>query len=142
MGNRRGLLGLAQPARHFIHHFGVFASDFAASESFYTSALEALDIRAGYRTQTIAEFWIREHGAPSLSLEIAPTDAEVTRGLHLAFEAADRSTVDAFHQAAVAAGGISRHEPRYWPEYRAYAAFVSDPDGNNVEALVKEAEAS
>lgn len=52
------------------------------------------------------------------------------------------STVDAFHQAAVAAGGTSRHEPRYWPEYRAYAAFDSDPDGNNVEALVKEAEAS
>jgi catechol 2,3-dioxygenase-like lactoylglutathione lyase family enzyme len=130
------------PARHLIHHVGVFASDFAASESFYTSALEALDIRAGYRTDTIAEYWIPEHDAPSLSLETAPTDAEVTRGLHLAFEAADRSTVDAFHQAAVVAGGSSRHEPRYWPEYRAYAAFVSDPDGNNVEALVKEAEAS
>jgi hypothetical protein len=78
------------PARHLIHHVGVFASDFAASEFFYTSALEALGIEA----------------------------------------------------AAVVAGGTSRHEPRYWPEYRAHSALVSDPDGNNVEALVKEAEAS
>ena len=69
----------------------------------------------------------------------AETSEDVTRGVHVAFEAADRSAVDAFHQAAVAAGGISRHEPRHWPEYRAYCAFVSDPDGNNIEALVKDA---
>lgn len=75
-------------------------------------------------------------------METAPTSAEVTRCLHLAFEAGDRKAVDAFHRAAVAAGGTSRHEPRYWPEYRAYAAFVSDPDGNNIEVLVKEVEAS
>ncbi|WP_123672950.1 hypothetical protein [Curtobacterium sp. PhB172] len=62
----------------------------------------------------------------------------MTRGLHLAFEAASRTEVDAFHRAAGAAGGVSRHEPRYWPEYRACTAFVSDPDGNNVEALVTE----
>ncbi|MBF4585129.1 hypothetical protein [Curtobacterium sp. VKM Ac-2887] len=62
----------------------------------------------------------------------------MTRGLHLAFEAASHTEVDAFHRAAVAAGGVSRHEPRYWPEYRADTAFVSDLDGNDVEALVKE----
>jgi catechol 2,3-dioxygenase-like lactoylglutathione lyase family enzyme len=126
------------PASHLIHHLGVFASDFAASESFYTSALAALHVQAGYRTENIAEYWIPEHDAPSLSLETAPTSADVTRGLHLAFEAADRTAVDAFYQAAISTGGTSRHEPRHWPEYRAYAAFVSDPDGNNVEALMKE----
>ena len=130
------------PARHLVHHLGLFASDFAASESFYTSALAALDIRAGYRTESIAEFWIPEDDAPSLSLETAEDSEHVTRGLHLAFEAADREAVDAFHHAAVNAGGTSRHEPRHWPEYRAYAAFVSDPDGNNVEALVKDVAAS
>lgn len=130
------------PAPHLLHHLGVFASDFAASESFYTNALAALDVRAGYRTETIAEYWIPEHDAPSLSLESARTSAEVTRGLHVAFEAADRNAVDAFHEAAVKAGGTSRNEPRHWPEYRAYAAFVSDPDGNNVEALVKDANVS
>lgn len=126
------------PARHLVHHLGVFASDFAASDSFYTNALAALGVQAGYRTERIAEFWIPEHDAPSLSLEPADDNAHVTRGLHLAFEAADRDAVDAFHQAAVNAGGTSRHEPRHWPEYRAYASFVSDPDGNNVEALVKD----
>ena len=129
-------------APHLVHHLGVFAGDFAASESFYTNALAALDVRAGYRTETIAEYWIPKHDAPSLSLETARTSAEVARGLHLAFEAADRAAVDAFHQAAVRAGGSSRHEPRHWPEYGAYAAFVDDPDGNNIEALVKEADVS
>jgi catechol 2,3-dioxygenase-like lactoylglutathione lyase family enzyme len=128
------------PARHLVHTLGVFASDFAASESFYTSALAALGVHAGYRTEGIAEYWIPEHDTPSLSLETAPRAADVTRGLHLAFEAADREAVIAFHQAGVNAGGRSRHEPRHWPEYRAYAAFVSDPDGNNVEALVKDSD--
>ncbi len=63
----------------------------------------------------------------------------VTRGFHLAFEASDRQAVDAFFWAALAAGGTERHAPRHWPRYRAYCAFVSDPDGNNIEALHKEA---
>jgi catechol 2,3-dioxygenase-like lactoylglutathione lyase family enzyme len=129
----------AVPTPHLVHHVGVFASDFAMSEAFYTAALAALGVQAGYRTEAIAEYWIPEHDAPSLSLETAPTRENVTRGLHLAFEAAETSAVDAFYRAAIAAGGISRHEPRYWREYRAYAAFVGDPDGNNVEALVKDA---
>lgn len=127
---------------HFVHHLGVFASNFAASEAFYTEALATLGVEAGYRTEAIAEYWIPGHDTPSLSLESAPTDSEVTRGLHLAFEAGDRGAVERFHRAAVTAGGVSRHTPRYWPEYRAYAAFVSDPDGNNVEALLKEIEQS
>jgi catechol 2,3-dioxygenase-like lactoylglutathione lyase family enzyme len=128
------------PARHLVHHLGVFASDFAASESFYTNALAALGVQAGYRSEGIAEYWIPDHDAPSLSLETARDSAEVTRGLHVAFEARDRAAVDAFHQAGLEAGGTSRHEPRHWPEYRGYAAFVSDPDGNNVEALVKDSD--
>ncbi len=124
--------------RHFIHHLGVFASDFTASQRFYTAALGVLEIQPGYRTDSIAEYWARDHDTPSLSLETAPTGADVTRGLHVAFEAQDRAAVEAFHTAAIAAGGTSRHAPRFWPEYNAYAAFVSDPDGNNIEALVKE----
>lgn len=130
------------PPGHLVHHLGVFASDFAASESFYTSALAALGVHAGYRTESIAEYWIPGQDAPSLSLETAPDSADVTRGLHLAFEAANREAVDAIYRAGVDAGGRSRHEPRHWPQYRAYAAFVSDPDGNNVEALVKDPDGS
>jgi len=126
------------PGRHLIHHLGVFASDFAASDAFYTAALAPLGIGAGYRTDAVAEFWQHGDDTPSVSLETARTPEATTRGLHLAFEAGSRSEVDAFHHEAVAAGGVSRHEPRYWPEYHAYTAFVSDPDGNNVEALIKE----
>ena len=59
------------------------------------------------------------------------------REVHLAFAAADRAAVDAFHAAAVAAGAESLHAPRLWPAYHEsyYGAFVRDPDGNNIEAV-------
>ncbi|MGW6055462.1 VOC family protein [Streptomyces sp. NPDC055189] len=120
----------------FVHHLGVFASDFEASERFYTSALEALGIGVGYRADGIAEYWSPERDTPSLSLERG--EGAVTRGVHIAFTAASRDAVDACHAAAVAAGGAARHGPRAWSEYRAYCAFVSDPDGNNIEAVHKE----
>ena len=119
-----------------IHHVGVFASDFAASQAFYTAALGPLGIIPGYVTGVTCEYWRATDDTPSLSLETA-ADLPTT-GLHIAFEAADRSAVDAFYAAAVAGGGLPRHSPRHWPEYRAYCAFVSDPDGNNIEAVFKE----
>lgn len=125
--------------RPLIHHVGVFASDHAASRHFYTEALRPLDIIVGYAAEGVAEFWIPGHDTPSLSLETAATGADATRGLHIAFAATDRAQVDAFFEAAVKAGGEVRHRPRHWPECKAYCAFVSDPDGNNVEALIKEA---
>jgi hypothetical protein len=68
------------PARHLVHHLGVFASDFAASESFYTNTLAALDVQAGYCSEGIAEYWIPEQDAPSLSLETARDSAESDSG--------------------------------------------------------------
>jgi catechol 2,3-dioxygenase-like lactoylglutathione lyase family enzyme len=120
----------------FIHHIGVFASDLATSRGFYSAALAPLGIRIGYESDVAAEYWHPDSDTPSLSVEQA--GAEPTRGVHVAFAADDRSQVEAFHAAAVAAGGSSRHAPRHWPEYRAYCAFVSDPDGNNIEAVHKE----
>ncbi|WP_433545937.1 VOC family protein [Streptomyces sp. CA-294286] len=120
----------------FVHHLGVFASDFQASERFYTAALKALGIGVGHRADGVTEYWRPEWDTPSLSLERA--EDTVTRGVHIAFAACSRDAVDAFHAAAVAAGGASRHAPGTWSEYRAYCAFVSDPDGNNIEAVHKE----
>lgn len=122
----------------FVHHLGVFASDFEASERFYTAVLEPLGISAGYRTDGVAEYWHPKRDTPSLSLERAEKVTAATRGMHIAFTAGSRDAVDAFHAAAVAAGGTSRHAPRLWSEYRAYCSFVSDPDGNNIEAVHKE----
>ena len=122
----------------FLHHLGMFASGFSASERFYTAALQPLGITVGYRADDVVEYWHPERDTPSLSLERAESAATATRGVHIAFTATDRQAVDAFHAAAVAAGGTSRHEPRLWSEYRAYCAFVADPDGNNIEAVHKE----
>ena len=119
-----------------IHHLGVFASDFAASRAFFMAALEPLAIVVGYETNKVCEFWHVERDTPSLSLH--PAAGEATRGLHLAFQARDRAAVDAFFAAAISAGGTERYAPRHWPEYRAYCAFASDPDGNNIEAVYKE----
>lgn len=56
---------------------------------------------------------------------------------HIAFSAPDRGAVDAFFAAAVRTGAEVLHEPKVWPDYHPnyYAAFVRDPDGNNVEAV-------
>jgi catechol 2,3-dioxygenase-like lactoylglutathione lyase family enzyme len=63
-------------------------------------------------------------------------DGPATTGLHLAFQAPDTTAVDAFHSAALEAGGRDNGAPGerpYHPGY--YAAYVLDPDGNNVEAV-------
>lgn len=119
-----------------IHHLGVFGSNFVASRLFFQSALEPLGIVVGYEAENVCEFWHSEADTPSLSLH--PATVEPTRGLHLAFQAEDRAAVEAFFAAAIANGGTERHSPRYWPEYHAYCAFVSDPDGNNIEAVYKD----
>jgi catechol 2,3-dioxygenase-like lactoylglutathione lyase family enzyme len=68
---------------------------------------------------------------------LSPAGGAETRELHVAFRAADRSAVDAVHDAAVAAGVEVLHAPREWPEYHPgyYAVFLRDPDGHNVEAV-------
>ncbi len=59
------------------------------------------------------------------------------RELHIAFQAPDRAAVQAFMNAAIEAGAEVLHGARLWPEHHLnyYAAFVRDPDGNNVEAV-------
>jgi predicted lactoylglutathione lyase len=75
-------------------------------------------------------------GAPAFWLNRA-TDRH-TSGVHIAFAATDRSAVDRFYAAAMAAGGRDNGAPGLAPEYSPtyYAGFVFDPDGNNIEAVV------
>jgi len=79
----------------------------------------------GFGVGAKPEFWI----GPS-------TIAEGVRECHIAFVARNRSAVHQFFDAAFRRGRQVLHEPRLWPEYHPnyYGAFVSDPDGNNVEA--------
>ncbi len=116
--------------------FGV--SDFAASKAFYAKALEPLGVAI------IAE------GTPAYGVELCRKDdatslclfqtAEKPAHLHLAFTAATRQQVDAFHRAALAAGARDHGAPGLRPHYHAnyYAAFVIGPDGHNLEAVCHE----
>ena len=118
--------------------FGV--TDFAASKAFFLKALEPLGV------EVVAE------GPPAYGVELSPKGKaslclfqtqEKPAHLHLALRAANRAQVDAFHRAALAAGGKDNGGPGLRPKYHAnyYAAFVIDPDGHNVELVCHAPEA-
>lgn len=115
--------------------FGV--SDCVASKTFFLKALAPIGMAV------VAE---GPHGTElsadgEASLCLFPTD-EKPAHLHLAFRAKTRSQVDAFHRAALAAGGRDNGAPGLRPNYsgRYYAAFVIGPDGHNIEVVCHEPE--
>ncbi len=118
-----------------IDHVSIGVSDLHASAAFYQSVLAPL----GYykledRPATIgfgkkyAEFWI------NLRQGCAPAG---DGGNHIALRAGSREAVDAFHAAALVAGGLSDGAPGDRPHFGNgyYAAFIRDPDGNRIEAV-------
>lgn len=115
-----------------IDHIQLVVRDLPASQRFYEAIFKTLDIPLGGSGD--GYFW-----ADELFVSTAQSDAaqgELTGRVHLAFQARDRAAVDAFHQAALASGGRDHGAPGerpYHPGY--YAAFVLDPDGNNIEAV-------
>ena len=117
--------------------FGV--SDYAASKSFYLKALEPLGVAALQENSLGLEM-----GCPDgqSSLCICQT-AEKPAHLHLAFTAENRRQVEAFHRAALEAGGKDNGGPGLRPQYHAnyYAAFVIGPDGHNIEVVCHKPEA-
>jgi catechol 2,3-dioxygenase-like lactoylglutathione lyase family enzyme len=120
-------------------HIGLAVADFKRSKSFFVNALAPLDItlimevtaeqtggdaHAGFGAERKAFFWIGNGKKP-------------TSGVHVAFAAKSRSQVDAFHQAAMTAGGRDNGPPGLRPQYHPnyYGAFILDADGNNIEAV-------
>jgi len=126
---------MATKERHkgrLIDHIGLVVRDLAASKAFYGAVFGALKIPIGGSDEH--NFWADELfiGSPD-SDEV---EGELTGRHHIAFQAQDRAMVDAFYQAALAHGGRDNGAPgerAYHPGY--YAAFVLDPDGNNIEAV-------
>ena len=117
-----------------LDHLGINVSDYERSRAFYERALAPLGYEllmepvprfGGFGRDQKPTFWITDQREPA------------SENVHVAFAAPDRSTVDAFHAAALEAGGTDNGEPGvreiYHPSY--YGAFVRDPDGNNVEAV-------
>jgi catechol 2,3-dioxygenase-like lactoylglutathione lyase family enzyme len=118
-----------------LDHIGLEVSDYSRSRAFYERALEPLGLEVlmepvadvcgfGSPSEGKPFFWIGVRGRPAA-------------GTHVAFEAQSREIVDAFHSAAVSAGGQDNGAPGvreiYHPHY--YGAYVLDPDGNNIEAV-------
>ena len=116
-----------------IDHIGLVVRDFQASRRFYEAVFAAIEMPvAGSGDDYI---W-----ADELFISTAESEAaagKLTGRHHLAFQARDRAMVDAFYAAGTAAGGTDNGPPgertRYHPGY--YAAFLLDPDGNNIEAV-------
>jgi catechol 2,3-dioxygenase-like lactoylglutathione lyase family enzyme len=113
-------------AGRLFDHVHLRVRDLEASKRFYAGALEPLGLGI-----------TGEHeGAFSADELFVSADGTPTTGLHIAFQAPDRETVDRFHAAALAAGGRDNGSPgerAYHPWY--YGAYVLDPDGTNVEAV-------
>ena len=118
-----------------LDHIGLGVTDVAKSKAFYEQALSPLGYKVlmdfgeavGFGVDR-PDFWLGPQAEPTPS--------------HVAFTSPDRETVDAFHRAALEAGGKDNGAPgvraQYHPTY--YGAFVLDPDGNNVEAVCHAAE--
>ncbi len=115
-----------------IDHLQLVVKDLAASRRFYDAVFEALDVPLGGEGDSW--FWADELFVSSVDSEAAA--GRPTGRCHLAFQARDRAMVEAFHAAGLAAGGTDNGAPGerpYHPGY--YAAFLTDPDGNNIEAV-------
>ncbi len=119
-------------------HISLQVKDVAASRHFYEVVLAPLGMRPLYEDGDAVGFFGPHLGALWLGPAARPQDGEV----HIAFRAADRDVVRAFHAAAVSIGAEVLHAPRIFPEYdeHYFGAFVRDPDGHNVEAVCKEPE--
>jgi catechol 2,3-dioxygenase-like lactoylglutathione lyase family enzyme len=117
-----------------LDHIGLEVSDYDSSKAFYEKALAPLGLKVlmepapgigGFGDGQKPFFWIATRGGTPQSR------------VHVAFAADGRETVDAFHAAALEAGGTDNGGPGvreiYHPDY--YGAYVLDPDGNNVEAV-------
>jgi catechol 2,3-dioxygenase-like lactoylglutathione lyase family enzyme len=115
-----------------IDHLALGVSDLAVSRAFYEAALAPLGFAVVMEWEGRVAF-----GPTARPIFFLGARPPVASGLHLAFQAADRDAVDAFHAAALAAGGHDNGKPgmrtQYHPHY--YGAFVLDPDGNNAEAV-------
>jgi catechol 2,3-dioxygenase-like lactoylglutathione lyase family enzyme len=120
-----------------IDHISVAVRDLARGERFYAAALAPLGLSKLKEWPGAAigfgkkypEFWINKREAMGRAAEDS--------GAHICLRAPDTASVDAFHAAALQAGGVSDGEPGLRPHYYEgyYAAFIRDPDGNRIEAV-------
>ena len=121
-------------SRVVFDHVKIGVRDAEASKTFYRTVMAALEI---------PPLWEGEHGGQYANLVVS-TKAAPGGPIHIGFVARSRDEVDAFHRAGVEAGHEDNGAPGVREEYsseaagRYYAAFLLDPDGNNIEAVLRE----
>jgi catechol 2,3-dioxygenase-like lactoylglutathione lyase family enzyme len=129
---KRGAQKMELHRGRLIDHIQLVVKDLDASRRFYGALADVLGVPVVDAGQGF--FWMDE-------FVVSSTDSPAAQGKptgrqHIAFQAKDRATVDAFHKAGLAGGGKDNGAPGkrpYHPGY--YAAFLLDPDGNNIEAV-------
>jgi len=127
-----------------IDHLSITVTDYSKSKAFYQAAL------APTGHSKLVELPAVPNGQEKSAGFCHPdgSDLWITQGhankppIHIAFRVPTRAAVDAFYEAAIAAGGKDNGPPGLRPQYHPnyYGAFVRDPDGNNIEAVCHEAE--
>ena len=112
-------------------HVKLPVSDLGASRDFYVAAFRPLGFELVYDGASSLGF-----GPPPFELFALEVTSQPIHGVHVAFDVADHAMVDAFHAAALAAGGRDNGPPGLRPYGKNYyAAFVLDPDSHNIEAV-------
>ena len=123
-----------------LHHLSFAVTDIARSGAFYDAVLAPLGYGRVWEDETFVGYG-SEAGKDEFALKLRPENAGVPEdGFHVAFAAPTREAVSAFYEAALAHGGRDNGgaglHPEYGPDY--FAAFVMDPDGYRIEAVITE----
>lgn len=121
-----------------ISHVSLGVRSLASSTRFFDACLSALGYERLYATEKVSGYGPPGGDAGLDVFQITPgAPPSAMLGLHVAFEAPSRAAVEAFHAAAIAAGGSDAGAPGLRPQYHAtyYAAFVFDLDGHKIEAV-------
>ena len=120
-----------------LHHLSFGVTDLARSSAFYDAALGALGYAQVWADATAVGYGYAD-GEHKFAIKLREQAAAPGPGTHLAFAAPSRAAVNLFYEAALRHGGRDNGKPELCPEYgeHYYAAFVLDPDGHAIEAVI------
>lgn len=124
-----------------IDHVGIVVTDYPRAKAFYTAALAPIGAKMQLEFNppegNHVSGWGRSIDAPTFWISTCPEGSKQKPPVHVAFTCPDRAQVDAFYTAALEAGGKDHGKPGLRPHYHPnyYGAFITDPDGHNIEAV-------